>query len=549
MKKKVTTIILLLLPLVTLLFFYYTARRGILLFKDSLQFDVATRAREHKYLAFKAISQVRATLRSMASSGEIRHTLAQFRMVESLEKSLLFIQRRVDTLPHCSRLRLVNLQNKIVTDTKEPGLEGKPLLPREVARHGLVTAGKERITFSDDGCMILLVPTKGLAGNLTGGLYATFHRDFFITLSQQFGDPSLNYKFYFAGDVLFFNLPRKIGKRKKISWIAAHLRKTLTPYYENNFIIVPDRKSGFPFIFAYAGDRSQVGLPSMAVWILRFNGFMFLVVSLWVFLSYKAEKQRHSLNECREQIDSIGERIQQTTATADQIIRQTENLYHLTEEGSRELATATAEDKVAQISATAGEIEEQTPSVAAILGARAPESGKIEVRDDELQHLIETVSVESAQEERLPDNQEARGILGAENMEQYWSNMEPLLRKSSGIDMFVLHECGADGNFVLTQQDGVDEGIKNTFTLSVSEPLYRFFSQRRKVLFIKDNVLENETFRRKFGSGYAGGFSQMAMVPIVRSEQLCGLLTLCTREGGKKFDVYSLYEAMYLSML
>ena len=550
MKKKIINITLILIPLLTLFFFYYTARRGVLMFRDSLQTDIRTLAREQKLAVFNGIHHIRSSLKTMAASGEIRHTLAQFDVSESLEKGQLYIKRRADLLNKCVRIRLVNLANKIVVDTKEPGLEGKPLLPAEMNTYGSVTAEKERISFLKDGSMVILVPTKELAGNVTGGIYATFHRDFFIGLLRGKSDTSRNYRYYFANDVLFFNLPRKIGDRTKITKIASYLRKTLTPYYQNNFIVVPDRKSGFPYVFAYAGDRDQAGLPTLALWIIGINAVIFLAVVLWVLLSHKAEKQRHQLNEYRDEIDTIGEKISRTTATADQIILQTENLYQMTEKGSRDLASAASERKVVQqVAATR---DEHVPSVDEVLAAKAsrPDGGFIQkVKDEELQNLIDSVSSEASLEETEMDNQTNRGIFGAEDLEQYWSNMEPLLKKSLGINVFILHEYNEDGTFNVSKYEGFDDSISNSFTLFPDEPLYRLFPEKRKVLFIKDNVLGNKTLQSKFSGSGADNFAQLAMIPIVKQEQLVGLLTICTRPDDPTFDIYSLHEIMYLSML
>lgn len=555
MKKKYLQLLLVLLPALLFVFFFYSAQKGILLFSDSLRDDAESMANETRHAVLRAIGNAHGILARMAASGDIRHALVQFGMGESLEKAQFYLRQEAGRLEHCARLRLVSLDGKIAIDTVEPSLEGKPLLPEELARHGAPSLEKEGYSFLPTGEMVCRIPAREAGGLVTGSIYAVFRRDFFTTLHRPVGDPVKNHAFLFSDDVIFFNLPRSIGDAAKISRIALHLRRTLDPYYEDSVVVFPSRESGFPFVFAYGIDRDQVGLPAFARWILLINGFVVFASLLVIVLHNRAGKQEAELRQFRTEIDAIGSGINETAATADRIIVETESLYHQAEKVSRDLSVAAQARPV--LSAPAPEPatapprdEEEAISLDAILSRKAEGAGGgfvDKVKDEELQDLIDMVAAQDKEETMISAT--GSGILGATGIGQYWENMLPLLNKSLGLSVFMLLEPDADGVFRVTRSEGIDGAMCADFTLSVTEPLYTLFPGSRKVLFLKDSVLQNSILGKKFPGLSPDFFTQFAMVPVIRGEEVSGILVLGAAGADAPLDVFTLHEVMYLSIL
>ena len=519
--------------------------RGIFIFKDSLRDDVVRNLEDRIYKVKSEFENINKKLNSLSTESVIVTSLRQFDLGESLESGSLVFNRTVNGLKFAEGMRLISLNNKIVIDTKNPAFKGKPLLVKEIAVLNNLKSNKTGLKIFTDGSAIKYVKCNSEAGFQIGSILVYIKKNIFLADYKSMGEKELNFSLRFINDVIFYNYPRRVWDEDKVKKIALHFYKTLDTYYEDNnsIVIVPAKIKDIPFVLAYCADRNQIGLPNVARIILLLNLAILTAFIILFLIQLKTDKNTLLLQDFRNKIDNIALSINENTASAEKIIKETEAIYkehdatdrtinQISEQKNTKNNEIIAPDEFAEESS-----DENTKG-----------DYKVKDKDQELQTLIKNVS-EFDKDKIDSELYDQMGIFGAINIDQYWKKMKPLLENSLKIRMYILLSKDQDNIYKIKESSGFESFSIDDFNISETENIFKLVLSKKKVLFIKDNALKNKTIHNKLHDIPEAIIHQMVFVPVINKNEICGILVLCKPEGEESWDSYSLHEIMYLSDL
>lgn len=552
MKKIVLNIAALMLWLCLGVGVYYTSRNGLVLFKDSQQTETLLAMKRTMDPVKEHLGKIQKQLQDMASRDLIVFSLAQFEKGESLERSSLAFKQSAGEIPYTERLQLVNMDKKIVIDTADPTLEGRTLALRKISFEGKNGGSSTRWLLQPDGRMIAAVPCNTAAGRFVGMLLAYFKSRLFSEHAVQLGIPAKNVPFLFFNNILFYNLPEKLQQRSVLATVSQALQISKeNKWQQGNVTILIDRITGFPFVFAYASDRDQLGIPDSAFWILGGLGVLVLFQVLLLILSVKNRRVRRGIMEIRQDMDRVGGEIARAGASADEIIRQSEYLFqeqHMVERRLEAMQQQTVEEvSVEQVTESHDEADDDgLVSVNDILAASDNEGYTLKDKDDELEALINRVAAEDQQSETGDEETVSATLISAQSLEQYWERMHDILRNSMQLSAFALLERDDAGNLNSAFVEGVPRNSACRFT--AEEKITASYFERGKVVYLNERVMQNNLMRQKFPDLDPDVVAQAAMIPVF-SNGLLGVLIVFRKQDEKPLDKYMVYELMYMSRL
>jgi hypothetical protein len=274
-------------------------------------------------------------------------------------------------------------------------------------------------------------------------------------------------------------------------------------------------------------------------WIVLPAGAAALAVALLVLLvmALLARARRRRLEKIQDELDRLGGVGEQTATGVEALIRHAEMLER------RDSPEGVEPDTV--------------PVLAAVLGrdAAAPVPGTPpRPHDQELDVLINRVigMDEPGTGADAGDDSGERepGILGVEGLAGYWEMMRPIVRDTLRVGRCLLLSPDPAGTFRVVERVNTDPRLDAAFVIRPSDGLFQRILGKKKVLFLKERVMESRVIAALLPGEDAESVHQMAIIPVVAQDGgIGGMLVMLKSVGEVPFDVYALYETMYLSIL
>lgn len=545
MKKIIFNIVAVFLICGFIVGVYISSQKGVFLFEGTLRKEVSLAAKRTVIPLKQQLELIQKKLIDMSARDLIVFSLAQFEKGESLEKGSLAFKQTSSEIPFISKLQLINMQNKVVIDSSDPTLEGRKLDQHMIQK---ITGHKKNINWfiMKNGTVVATVDCNTAAGRYVGKILCYIDDKIFKSKHVLLGLKNKVRKYlYFAG-IIFYNIPENMQNRQLLEKIAVKFNsgEEGSYTYKRSYMICI-KLEGFPFVFAYAGNKEHLGVPDHAILIMGGLAIVLLLNTVLLVIAVKRRKRWKKINELRNEMDNMGGDIAQVGASADEIIRQSEYLFQEQSDAEIKLDRLKKEKESVETDDESFQSDEldDLPSVDQILKNGEADEFKFKEKNSKLEDLINQVSSDSNAD--ASDNK-LNTFVAANNLDEYWNTMDELLNDSFQISTYMLLKPDSSGLFYPYKFKNVPE--PEAMRIPETNNLIVNYLQSGKVIYLEDHPLQNKKLQKLLPGFNDEVIDQLLMIPVMNNG-LDGILLVLKQKHEKPIDKYHVYELMYMSRL